>query len=874
LIGPTYRGATLDPVGDRYLVEEFVRQNRHFSFREARKTKRDLLERRFSLDKINHLLMCWWKLKLLRDSYSRHRLYKEYLYLAYDKLFFPEHQEEYSDFLDHIVGQGDDIILQGRTYRITRPTQVEGAKLSSIWDRFFILEKVVPEPEQLGLEAALPLSMFPMWDIQKPSKTDTLCDLPLKLDKLEDFKLRFRALLEKYSPDRLFVPTHLSCYKPGGQRYNDAGKVRRDYEIPENWNCGFKFQRFLTGPLSPREVWLPDKATKLSNSFWFPLCAQIIRRIPYYANNYTTAEELHNSIKHKLQGNCVIFDVSGFGLQFQRQYLEAAIDEIAAFYDPNPALLEGVKEIKQILSEVWLEMPDGRFKKPARGIGLGYYESLKTLCVCAILDHTNPISLFGDQGLIPGKGIALIRNHPRTILSSHGFVFTDPLKARILPDIETGILYAGYWITPTTIVAKKEYLSKLSGALDGMYHWERKLALESISLPVTYQHIWKYLSFQYEIVFGYEFFKTESMYHPSNLGVDQTAPEEKGNIRALAVTRLNPPRNEFTSYVHKLGLPTRKGISLSLCKDFSIKRSKVWKASLHKTMNTYYYEMVHPKVVPNHTQKAHVTEVASATPMWQAVRLLLLEDIDTGTISRDLPPQQLIDAVGQYPHAENPYEVKATGGYRLDSLYVVPRGHSDEGLSLSQLLIEAKKNMMSYVFRKDTKSIPPSYAWDDWIDQTKVRLKLQTAVKEKNPYLLSMYSSYLAGGETPPAEEPASEPSIDLSSMVALINKQTAQSDESEVEVEHQEFSLLNTWGEEEGTGDMSVYRLPEPESPSVHHSYSPAEDDPGATSLTYDDLDEDALCADTDYQDPESPGGYAPQSPGEGDMGDIAWTV
>ncbi|WWB00173.1 putative RNA dependent RNA polymerase [Hortiboletus rubellus ormycovirus 1] len=703
LVGPVVEKVILHPTEDRWLVEEFIRLCPRFSYREARRTKADLLKRRCDWGKLQHILLCWSRLKIINDAFARNALYHSYVMDCYHSLFFLENQEEYAEFLDHISGQRMKA-EPGQSMGKLRETKFSQYALTSKWDKYFM-------EGGIDFENLLSLSLFPLWDIEKPSKTDQLCWLPYNSEHEPEFRELIRKFWQKYCPDNLFVPSWEACHKVSSKKFNDAGEVRYDYETPHDWNSGFKLQSFLTGPLTRREVWLPGRVTKMSNSFWFSLIAQIIRKVPYYANNYDTAEELWQSIKDKLQGNAVLFDVTGFGIQFPRSLLAIAAEELLQLYMPSQYTQERLSELQKIMSVVWLEKPDGSFCKPDRGIGLGYYETLKTCCVLAILDHTDPISIFGDQGLIPFT-LKKRANHPRTLLSKFGFIFAKPEKARILPDIESGVIWGGAFMTRDSFMERKSWSSLLAGALTGQYHWERKSALESLTFPDNANHIWKYLSFQYEIIFGYEFYKSESIKHFRDLGVNPRALPDVGNVTTLSVYRLETPKSEFVSNMARSPFPTKERIPRGVAKRFSRKRLNVFKKG--EVVNTFLYEYSSPRIEMNNTKKPVLTELARVTPFWLSVRELVLNYVDTGTISYCLPEHDLRRALERFPLAVNPFEARSTGGYKILTHWHGDFGPTPEMASLTDLLIDCERDKVgSFIYRKDASSIPPSFLWKE-----------------------------------------------------------------------------------------------------------------------------------------------------------------
>jgi len=653
--------------------------------------------------------------------------------------------------------------------------------LSSHWDQYFQGE------DGIHYVNALSLSLFPLWEIIKQSKTEEVCWVPYDNSFESEVEEKLLSFFKKYSPKKLFVPSWEACHKVSNKKYNDGGEVKHDFETPNDWNSGFKLQSFMTGPLTLREVWLPGRVTKMSNTYWFTLIEQIIGNVPYYANNYPDPKDLYNNIKDRLHGNAVLFDVTGFGLQFPRSLLMIAAKALMSIYHPSEYTNQRVDELDGILKEVWLEYPDGSFKKPLRGIGLGYYETLKTCVVLALLDHTNPISIYGDQGLIPFE-IKKRKDHPRTILGKYGFLFTKPEKARILPNIESGVIWGGHFMSPSLFEERKSWSSKLAGALSGTYHWERKLALESIELPDEVKHIWKYLAFQYEIAFGFEFYRSEGLRHFQDLGVSPLGTPDVGNVRTLSVYKIKPPTDDFESSMTRSIFPTKTSIPRGMAKQFSIKRSKVYKKDI--IMNTFLYDFSNPKVRLNETKDPRLTALARKTPFWLAVRELVLNGVDVGKISYGLKPHDLDRAIEKFPLAENPFEARATGGYTIQSFYTGYFGPTPEQSNLVDMLKQAYNDRIgSYIFRVDAPIDSSAYWSTEWVDKLPPD-KYIIKNRMQNPYVRQFASNavdFLIDSELPKLDS-------DYTDLLVALKSQLYKKRGDETDPESLSPNLLDAW--------------------------------------------------------------------------------
>jgi hypothetical protein len=248
-------------------------------------------------------------------------------------------------------------------------------------------------------EWVIPMTLFPRINFEKSKMHLAFEPYELGPELVKEAHDRIFKYLMKLDVKRIFMPKADVLQKHGNQKYNDGGIVRYDYERPTiSFDSSFKYQRFLTQPLTPREVWLPGKAIKQNNVFFMQLHRQFLKADPVYPS--PDSEVNHERIKKYLKDGFLKFDISGFGFQYLRELLKIGNRCIQELY-PCTTLDEQCEIFERILDNVKVEMPDGTFKYPQRGIGLGYYEDLKTIVMLALLDHLDPISVYGDQGLLP-----------------------------------------------------------------------------------------------------------------------------------------------------------------------------------------------------------------------------------------------------------------------------------------------------------------------------------------------------------------------------------------------------------------------------------------------------------------------------------------
>jgi hypothetical protein len=786
LIGPVVRKVMLNRRTDVQLVSDFRVLCPRFEMRQARKAKAILTERGYALEKVEHVLLCWWKLKLLRDATRHHQDYINYIDKVYDELFLPEWQKQYKDFLDFEVcalEESKDGLLTPMSSRGTRSrVNRYNAKNETRRDSksYWILYL---KGRHIGLQWLVPTSALPWYESEKEeSKTETLTSIPYDATNEPEFRTRVTLFLKRYAPKKLFLPSIHACLRVGMQRYNDGGETRRDSELPKNsWNSGFLLQEFMTGPLTPREVWLPGRTIKANNSFWFSITDQICRACPWFAYNYSTVEELYNSIKVHLEGNLSFFDVSGYGLQYPRPLLRIIVEEIRSLYYDAPRLVEQADYLLNLLESVEVQLPSGRFiHPPERGIGLGYYEALKTIGVLAILMHLKPISIYGDQGFLPSqpeKSITSLSNFkrydggsygPRRELETFGFYFKDSEKAPEVTFAQYGIPWSGTIMSKEKLTLKKSLLPQLFGALSGEFHWERKNALRSIIFPREMEYMWNYIAFQYELVFGWEFTPGDSMGHPDNAGVNPLATRVVGFDLLRYVDSLEPPKHSFESQMSLSIYPTRNPIPASEAKKFSIKRKKTY-LTTKNIPNSYSLEAINPRIRLNNNIRPELSNEAKSTPFWQAARLLLMDGVHTGTITCGLTNEKARRALSSHSLAPNPFEAKATGGYSIETLHYHPSGPPEELVELMDCIEAAHEDQGVYTFRRDMQSVPPVDSISSGVPEDVIgRIVRQPVRYNTNPYVNRIAYEYLVNQERR-EHEPVD---LDLSDLKATITSQ------------------------------------------------------------------------------------------------------
>jgi len=613
------------------------------------------------------------KLKLIQLCFP---YLKAYCYHVLRNSFDLEYQEKYIETLDFV---SESKRFKNRQFLFNKVTDMRHLELLQI------LYNTDPE-------FYIPSTIFFRYEYEKESKLE-YSFMEFSDHKLPLFRQKVKRYLRSLKKRDIFVPPPGSLPKAASSRYNDGGLVKYDYELPErSVSCGFKLQKFNPRPLQTREVWLPDKSTKISNSFWMMVGRQFLKRDSRYPSD--DPEETWNLIKDKLV-DIGYFDVSAFGLQYPQQYLLVVAEEIANLYG-NPDLDEQVTILARILSKVKLEVEDGKFVYPTRGIGLGYYEDLKTIGVIAIIDQFKPISVYGDQGLLSSS----VLEQAVETLRAYGFI----IKPNKVEHKQSKVKWAGYEMTRTSLVRPKLYLESLIPIVEQEFHWERKNLLASYveKFPQFSEKISRIFPKFYYILYGYELFPSDCMSSLDNGGVCPCFPYEDGYSKTYKVQRLKTPRvtiNDNLVYETPFFTEWKSADA----KRHQIKRKDVYKES--PMMDCSIFDYSNPRLVSNKTKKPKFTITQSSVTEFYDLRLIAKYGITIGRVTYNLSGDELYQAFLSCAYASNPFEVYATGGYRVLTEFRAPPVVSSEMIDLITYLydrVDLIKPFLTEKFDKDT----------------------------------------------------------------------------------------------------------------------------------------------------------------------------
>jgi hypothetical protein len=624
-----------DNLMNRLLFKQFCTLVRNFSFTAFRKMESRLLER----DKKSKVFLAfrhfWVTLKVIQDLYPE---VKTLCYLLLRNCYNPQYCKDYKDTLDFASEFAGSI--QQMPWTGNEETD------QNTYDILMVLRK-------LDKELWVPASALPRFEFESKEKFKySFVQYELTDEQKEFFRNSVRTYISGLPKDKIFVPPPDVLLKVASSRYNDGGVVRRDYERPQNTlSGGFLYQKFCPKPYEVREVWLPDKSTKIINAFWMFIGRQILKSDTRYPDSdpMVTWERIKGRLKSFLH-----FDITAFGLQYLREYILIVAEVITSFY-PSNDMEEYLILLRRSFENVKVTK-DGMTYHPPRGIGLGYYEDLKTIGMMALLLPYDPISVYGDQGLLPYDGEKLATKK----LIEYHFIIEKPVSKKV-----AGMKWSGLTMRLNSQPKRaRSRLFSIVAALNGQYHWERKMILRSFyeEHPEEYSKITGRLSYLYERIFGYEFYPGDSLNNFNNSGICSISPTNSGMIRSVLVDRLLSPKDVIQDNMF-YSTPFFTTWKRADSKKFSIRRKQLYKNS--PIMDTVQYEYYNPVIEYHKTKQMDLSPLARLVDDSLETKLIVNYKLSTGRYTAGLTPSMMDTALRLYSRAPNPYQCLGTGGYRI-----------------------------------------------------------------------------------------------------------------------------------------------------------------------------------------------------------------
>jgi len=555
----------------------------------------------------------------------------------------------------------------------TRFTNRTNFHRDEYWNYSELQIDVIESLWHLEPELWVPMSVFPRISFDKESKMELAFE-PVSLNIPLFSEMVYKFLVD-LKVNHIDIPSPEMVLKVGSARYNDGGRVKRDFELPTvSLNSGFLYQKFCPKPRQPREVWLPDKVTKINNNFWMFIGRSILTRVPYYPDS--DPRVTYSKIRERLS-NFEYFDFPGYGFQYPREYLVIVAETIARLYS-HPDIFECLDIFKRICGSVKVQMDDGLFRYPPRGIGLGYYEDLKTIGTMAVIHYHkfNPISIYGDQGLLPSMNYKVFVK----AFSDLGFIIS---RSRM--DTKRLVKWAGWTMSTTLFYKIRSTFEPLVSAFRSQYHWERKMILRSFAkehrnLYLKYE---KFIPTLYESSFGYEYYKGDAFSNFENGGLMISTPRLEGNLKTWKVERLISPSDIIhDDFIYNTPFFTEWKRADS--KKFSLLRKSVYKNS--RPCSTMILDYASPRIELSNNRVPELPHMARVISDSMESKLLVNHLQTSGKFTMGLTSEQMDSALRLCSMARNPYEAYATGGYRyLTVWHALPRV-SSEWVELNEIL--------------------------------------------------------------------------------------------------------------------------------------------------------------------------------------------
>jgi hypothetical protein len=569
-----------------------------------------------------------------------------------------------------------------------------------------IEDPIIPEEFKILMETKsstdeLPhLAGFPLFVEKKESKMYlTQLELP-SVEKIESFRRLARIFLRKYAPQSLYVPNPMQEVKHGHSKYYDGDEIRIDDERPSNsWSGPFLMQRFMTGPLVHREVWLPHKAYKCNSTWWHIFTNPILNNVEDVCANESSKEFVY-SVCERFRP-CRKIDLKGFGIQFPREYAIVLMEEISEMF-PSLEVKEHMDIAKRLFSNMSVKEEDGTYVYPKRGLGLGYYTNLMTLAVRIILQDCYIIKMFNDDMLIDEN------DFEKAISYLEFYLFMINLE-KTGKRWQTNAYLGGVLILSQEMTCQffSSWTSQIAAIFNKRYHWERK------QLMFSFLSEWKpYTSFHYEKIFGYEFFSSECMNHPDNLGVNSLQYPVEGYYKHYDLARKKSPLGDDSLNINSVLNFATEGVSPSVAKDFHNKRKNLFKYETIKDVN--FMKAVNPDVELLHTKSATTYVDSKSTPMWSEIRDIYFNLHTSRKFTHGEMPSKANKALRDNKYARDPYLAFATGGSRVTTPWYIDRPPKEEEIDLAHLVSRCGDDTQyRHVHKRGTEASNQEYI-EDW----------------------------------------------------------------------------------------------------------------------------------------------------------------
>lgn len=181
--------------------------------------------------------------------------------------------------------------------------------------------------------------------------------------------------------------------------------------------------------------------------------------------------------------------------------------------------------------------------------------------------------------------------------------------------------------------------------------------------PELYSKYDKILPFQYELAFGYEFTRGDSLWHFSNGGVSSRSLRTVGLIKSALSERLLSPKDTIDDNLC-YSTPFFTDWKRSDAKEFSIRRKKTYQRT-HEDTSSFIMEYINPFYELNKTKEPTLTPLARLMSDSMESKLIIQYGLTSGKFVYGLNADEMYKSLVQCGRAKNPFEAYSTGGYRV-----------------------------------------------------------------------------------------------------------------------------------------------------------------------------------------------------------------
>jgi len=571
--------------------------------------------------------------------------------------------EAYSQINDR-VKQGQKIGVM--EYHKLHVTMINSKKLNSEGKEVGMATSELPSP-----------NAFPLFNRNKESKM-YLTQLPVpSKEKTSQVKEMVKLVLRKYGPQHLEEPRPESVWALGSSLYSDGHVPVKDFVKPQRtWTDSWTYQKFHTDAMTEREVWLPPKAYKLTSSWWHFFLEPVIRRIPWIVGNENIASVRRDTMKRFKP--CTKIDLKGFGMQFPREYIEAAMDALIEVY-PSEEAKEYRSTSLKLFNKMSIRMPDGTHVAPVRGVGLGYFSNVMTLVVGSLLAEYDIVKMFNDDILCPTE----YAEKAIQKLISFDFVINEKKTGAKWNKV---VLFAGVLMMPNGNAKFYDAQGKRCAVHTARYHFQRKAIMHS-----TYFRRRWLTNYHYERIYGYEIQPLEAFLHPTVLGNDLHAAKPVGWVKGGLLRQYRTPStvDENKRRLWSITYPWKEDID-----KVSFNKLRKEKRYLKDVVSyTEYYDYLNPEVRTKDglPLPRDLSIGKYQLPKWADMQSIIGSAVTTGRTTKGKHPKLAAYHMLDYLLSDDPIQAWLMGGYEIETSFSrIPGVDPDTNLLYTRLKLCGK----------------------------------------------------------------------------------------------------------------------------------------------------------------------------------------